>query len=210
MLFILIGKYRFFESNAPVDTERWIRDRDTAVGLRCIIVVALVLEYGDVGEYGETMGETARNEELQMVVLGKLYGDVLSVGRRTFAYVDGNIQHSAFDAADQFRLGERRQLKMKSAHYTFRGARLVVLHEIDGTDLFVELLLRIALEEVSARIGEDARLDDDYAVYIGLDYIHGLVDIGRIGTVEFFNDFQQVLPVLVLEHRAGELGHFIP
>ena len=69
MLFILIGKYRFFESNAPVDTERWIRDRDTAVGLRRIIVVALVLEYGNVGEYGKAMGETARNEELAVIIL---------------------------------------------------------------------------------------------------------------------------------------------
>ena len=72
---------------------------------------------------------------------------MLSIGRRTFADVDGDVKNLPSDTTHEFCLCMRRTLKMEATHYTFRGARLVVLHEIDGTYLGVKYTFIVAFEK---------------------------------------------------------------
>lgn len=81
-----------------------------------IEVVALILEYGCVAEYGETMSEALRDEELAVVVLCQFNGYVLAVCRTALAYVYCYIEHRTAHAAHQLALCVWRTLEMKSAH----------------------------------------------------------------------------------------------
>ena len=83
----------------PVDAERCVKDRDAAVGLRSVVVVTFILEDGDVGEHGETVGETAGHEKLTVIVFRQLDRHVAAIGRGAFADVNGHVKHTAFDAA---------------------------------------------------------------------------------------------------------------
>ena len=98
--------------DAPVDAEGVIEDADASVGLGVVELVTLVLEYGGLAEYGKTVGEALRDEELAMVVFGEFYSYVLTVGWGAFADVNGYIQDSAFDTANEFALGEGWALEM--------------------------------------------------------------------------------------------------
>ena len=64
------------------------------------------------------MRKTTRNEELAMVVLSQLYGDMLAVCRTTLADIDSDVKHSTFDTPDQLTLAERRTLEMQTTHHT--------------------------------------------------------------------------------------------
>ena len=98
--------------DAPVDAEGVVEDADASVGLGVVELVTLVLEDGGLAQYSETVGEALRDEELAMVVFGEFYGDVLTVGWGTFADVNGYIQDSAFDTANEFALGKGWALEM--------------------------------------------------------------------------------------------------
>ncbi len=54
----------------PVDSEGGILDGDATVGFGVVVVVAFVLEYGDVTEDCESVGKASRDEELTVVVFG--------------------------------------------------------------------------------------------------------------------------------------------
>lgn len=45
MLCILLRKISMSRRNAPIDTKRFIQDRDTPISLRVIEVITLILEY---------------------------------------------------------------------------------------------------------------------------------------------------------------------
>ena len=45
MFRILLGKISVFRRNAPIDTKRFIQNRDTPISLRVIEVITLILEY---------------------------------------------------------------------------------------------------------------------------------------------------------------------
>ena len=51
----------------PVDAERRVGNGYASVGLGSIVVVAFVLEHGRGAEHRETVGESARNEELTVI-----------------------------------------------------------------------------------------------------------------------------------------------
>ena len=87
------------------------------------------------------MGKATWNEELSVVVLCQLDGDMLSIGWRAFTNVDSYVEHSATHAAHEFALRIGRTLKMKTAHHTIGRHRFVVLTEIDMTNFLVKLTL---------------------------------------------------------------------
>ena len=99
--------------HAPVDVEAFVEQRDAGVRCGCVEIVALVFEHGDVAEHGETVGESARNEELA-VVFGREFDGHMCVGRA---------------------------LIVETAHDNARGARFVVLDKTDGTNFFVKFAL---------------------------------------------------------------------
>ena len=182
MLHVLGGEEGFGRVELPVDAEGFVGDRDAAVSLGSVVVVALVLEHGHVAQDGEAVGEPARHEELAVVILREFDGDVLSVGRGALADVNGHVEDTAADAAHELGLGVGGSLEMESAHHAAARHRLVVLHEVDlPSDCLVEGLLVVALEEVAARILEDAGLYYEDAIKGGFYHLHGSMFLGIAG-----------------------------
>lgn len=83
---------------APVYVERSVLDVDAGIRFRVIEVVAFILENRSLAEHSKAVSETARHEELSMVLLCEFYGNMLSEGRTPPAYVHGDIEHSSLDA----------------------------------------------------------------------------------------------------------------
>ena len=142
MLGVFFAEDGFLCGDLPVDAEAFVCDGDASVCLGVIELIALILEDGSLAQYRKTVGKTFRYEELPVVVFGKFDGNVLSVGRRTFAQVDGNVENGTFYAANKFALCVGWALEMQSSHHTIGGHAFVVLHEFDGTDFFFEFSLR--------------------------------------------------------------------
>ena len=65
MLQVLLAKYRLLYRYAPVYAKAFILDIDAAICLGMIELVALVLEYGSLGENGKAVSEATRDEELE-------------------------------------------------------------------------------------------------------------------------------------------------
>ena len=172
MLGVFFAQDGLLRRDSPVDAEALVCYGDAVVGLRMVELIAFVLEDGCLAQYGETVGEAFRNEELAVIVFREFYGDVLSVGGRAFADIDGYVEDGSPDASNELALREGRALEMQSAHHAIGGHALVVLHEVDGADFLLELSLREGFEEIPACIPEDARLYDERALYCGLDYFH--------------------------------------
>lgn len=174
VLGILVGEIGMSGRNAPVNAERVIQNRDTSVRLRMVEIVALVLENRRLGKDGEAVGETPRNEGLQVIVFRKFHGHMPAVGRRAFADVESDVKHPAPDTAHKLALGKWRTLEMQPPHHTIRRHGLVVLAEINMAHFLVEFTLGKTLEKIASRIPEKTRLDDQHTLYLSLDYIHGL------------------------------------
>ena len=161
MLRVLLAQDGLLCGDAPVDAEAEVCDGDAAVGFGVVELIALVLEDGCLAQHGETMCEALRDEELPMVVFCEFDGDVLSVGGRPFAYIDGYVEDGSPDASNQFALREGRALEVQSAHDAVRRHAFVVLHELDGAYFLFELPLREGFEEVPAGILEYLGLYDE-------------------------------------------------
>ena len=172
---VLLAQDGLLRGDAPVDAEAVVCYRDACVGLRVVELIAFVLEDGCLAQHGETVGEAFRDEELAVVLFRKLHGDVLPVGGRAAADVDGHVEDGSPDAPHELALREGRPLEVQAAHDAVLRHALVVLHEADGADLLVELPLREGFEEIPAGIPEDARLYDEYALDGSLDYFHVLL-----------------------------------
>lgn len=154
------------------------------------------------------MGKASRDEDLTMVVFRKLHSDMFSISRRAFPYVDSHVKDPSFDAADQLALGVRRSLEMKTAHHAIGRHRFVILHEVDPADLFFKFSLGERFEEISTGVVEDTGLDDYNPVYFR-PYDFHLVQISSACTFKFVDDLEDVLAILVLEHRLCKLGHLL-
>ncbi len=175
VLCVFFGEEGFGWIYLPVDGEGFVLDGDAAVGFGVIVVIAFVLEYGDVTEDGEAVGKASRNEELAMVVFGQFYCYVLAVGRRAFADVDGYVEDCAFDATDELGLGIWWTLEVEAAHDAVGGAGFVVLDEVYFGYLLVEDLLVVAFEEVAAGVFEDFGFYYKNTIYFCWDYLHMLM-----------------------------------
>ena len=141
-----------------------------------IEVITLVLEDGGLGEDGEAVGKTLRNEELTMIVLCQLYCHMLAIRWRSLTNIYCYIKYSTFYAAYQLALGIRRTLEVQASHYAIATHTLIILAEVNampqdwGYFLF-KLSLAEALEEVATSITEEAWLYNEYAFNICFDYI---------------------------------------
>ena len=126
------------------------------------------------------MGKAFWDEELAMIVFCQLYSYMLAIGWRAFTNIYSYIKHSTFYAAYQLALGIWWALEVQSSHHAIATHRLVVLAEVntvsqDWGNLFFKLSLAETLEEVATRVAEEAWLYNEYAIYIGFDYIHRFI-----------------------------------
>ena len=144
----------------------------TAIGLGGIEVIALVLEHGGFAEDGKAMGEASWYEELAMVIFGQFYSNVLAIGGRTLADIDGYIEHGSFDATNQFALGKGWGLEVQAAHDAIAGHGFVVLYKVDFSHFFFEFPLGETFEEVASGVFEHFGFDDNEARYFGLNDVH--------------------------------------
>ena len=140
-MLILIREYHLFLGQAPVDSQRWIVPSYGTFSLRCIKVVAFILENHLLAQHTEAMRKATWNEELTMIILRQFHGYVLAKGGRAFTDVHGHVEHSTLDDAHQFALGKRRFLKMQAAEHAVRRLALVVLHKMNGAHFFIKLSL---------------------------------------------------------------------
>ena len=170
---VLLRQYGPIGRDPPVDSQTFIENAYPSIRFRVVELVAFVLKDRGLGQDGEAVGKAARDEELPVVFLRELDGDVLPVGRAAFAYVHCDVEHCAAHTPHQLTLGEGRALEVQAAHHAVAGHRFVVLDEADavaedGSELFVELALREGFKKVAARVVENAGLKDQHAVEGGL------------------------------------------
>ena len=157
----------------PVDAERRVGNGDAAVGLGSIVVVTFVLEHGRGAEHRETVGETARNEELTVILGRQLHSHMAAISGRTLADVYGNVEHTTHHAAHKLCLSEGGTLEMQSAHHPAGRHGFVVLNKIYvAADGLAERAVVIAFKKIAALVVENAWLKDEHAVNIGFDYFH--------------------------------------
>ena len=175
MFRILFRKISVFRRNALIDTKRFIQDRDTTISLWVIEVITFILEYRSLRQDNETIRKALRYKELAMIIFRQFYSHMLTICRRTLADIHGNILHSTLHTSHQLALGKRRSLKMQTTHHTIRTHTLVVLAELHlVANQWLYLLFKLsfaeALEEIATSISKQARLNDEYAIYICLYY----------------------------------------
>jgi len=161
MLRVFFAQDCLFRGDSPVDAEALVCYGDTVVCFRMVELIALILEDGSLAQYGETVSEAFRNEELTMIFFCEFDGDVLSVGGRPFSDIDGHIQDGSSHTPDKLALCIRWALEVQSAHHPIGGHAFVILHKVDGADFLLELSLRERFEEVPASIPEDAWFYDE-------------------------------------------------
>ena len=92
MLQVFLAEYRFFDRYAPVNAKRLVLDIDAAISFRVIDFITLVLEDGGLGDDGETVSKTTRNEELTMIVFCQFHCHMLPKCRGAFADVNGYVE----------------------------------------------------------------------------------------------------------------------
>ena len=68
---------------------------------------------------------------------------------------------------------------MQTSHHAIAAHKLVVLAEVntvsqDWGNLLIKFSLAEALEEVATSVAEEAWLNNEHAIYFGLNYIHFL------------------------------------
>lgn len=85
--------------------------------------------------------------------------------------------HSTLHASHQLALCKRRPLEMQATHYTIRTHTLIVLAELHLVTyqwlyFLFKLSLAKAFKEITTSISKQARLKDEYAIYICLYYAH--------------------------------------
>lgn len=169
---VLLRQYSLVGGDAPVDAEVGVVPGDGSLGLRGVEAVALVLEDHLVAQHAEPVGESPRDEELTVVVLGEFHCHVPSEGRRASPDVNRHVQHGALYHAYQFCLREGRLLEMQAAYHSVARLALVVLDEVHVRNFLIKFTFGERLEEVPPVVPEDARLDDHRAVYRCPDYFH--------------------------------------
>lgn len=158
--------------DAPVDAQLFVHELDASIGLGVVVVVALVLENGNIAEHGKAMSKTAGDEDLTMVVARELDGDMLTKGGGTTADVDNDIKNSTLNTTHELALRVGHTLIVEATDDTIGGHALVVLNELYGAYQLVELALREGLEEIATRVLKDARLYDNNALEGGRDDVH--------------------------------------
>lgn len=85
--------------------------------------------------------------------------------------------HSTLHASHQLALCKRRSQEMQATHHTITAHALIVLaklHLVAHQWLYflLKLTLAEALDEIATNISKQARLKDEYAIYICLYYVH--------------------------------------
>ena len=177
MLGVFIAQKRALHRDAPVYAQRFIQDAYAAIGLGMVELITLVLEHGNLTQYGKSVGKAFGYEELAFVLFTQFYCYVLTVGGASFADIYGYVQHGSLNATQQFALGEWGALEMEASHYTVGGHAFVVLDKPDFVFyqrryLGVKVSLGKTFKEVATGIVKHLWLNYQGSLKWGFNYIH--------------------------------------
>ena len=81
VLCVLFRKKNFCFRDTPVDAEVWVIPCDGPFALRCVIIIAFILEHSIFREHGESVCKAFRNEKLTVIIFSEFNRDMFSVGR---------------------------------------------------------------------------------------------------------------------------------
>src|SRR4029077_12706469 len=121
---------------------------------RRVIVGYLIQHRHFVFQRDEAVRKAGGHEKLFAVVARELGGNVFSESRRAASYVDGDVENSPVQYADQLGLRGRRSLKMKAAQRALSARRrLIVLNEAAADAEVTQPSPMKGLAETAAPVG---------------------------------------------------------
>ena len=124
-----------------------------------IEIVAFIAEFGDIGTHKEAVRKAFGDEELLLVLFGKLDAEPFPIGSAPLPYIDCDVEHRAADDADEFCLREV-LLKVQPAQHPLGAHGLIVLHKGDVKTRFFHIARAVSFHKVTARIPVDGGRDD--------------------------------------------------
>ena len=159
------------------------------------------------------MSKTLRNKELTMIILSQFHCHMLTISRGAFANIYCYIEYSTLHTSHQLALCKRRPLEMQATHYTITAHTLIVLAELylvahQWLHLLFKLSFAETLEEIATSISKQARLNDEYAIYICLYYFHFLYTFYYFYSLIHF--FQKKRFTFDIIHHFASLGQTKP
>ena len=96
MILIFITKDEIAIKFGPIDGDIRVVIHNATFVLWVIDIVAFISKFGIVAKDEKAMGESARNHELLMILLGEAGANPLTVGGATVTEINGNIENFAF------------------------------------------------------------------------------------------------------------------
>src|SRR3569623_2010716 len=147
--------------DGPGDADVGVVPDEPHLGLGVIGVAALVRELHVGADDADAVGKAGRDEQLALVLRRKRHAYPLAEARRADPHVHRHVEHFAQRDADQLRLRVG-ILHVHPPQHATRRARQVVLHELAGDSPRAVPLARPGLEEISACVAEDVRLEQQH------------------------------------------------
>ena len=143
----------------PRNVERGIVPKKSTLGGRGVGGGAFVKENRCLAGNAEAVGKPGRNIEGARRVRRERLPVPTPEGGRVLAQIHRHIEDSAFEHKNEFSLGVRRFLKMKTAHGAPARSTDVVLDKSKRESHATKFDFGKAFKEVAARIAEDAGFD---------------------------------------------------
>ncbi|CEZ23973.1 Uncharacterised protein [Neisseria meningitidis] len=117
------------------------------------------------------MREAFGYPKLALVLRGQGCARPFAESRRTFAHIDGHVEHFADNYAYEFALCVF-GLVVQAAQYAFAGFGVVFLHEGAVADLGLEPFVAEGFHKKAARVAEDLGLKQFYVRNGGINDVH--------------------------------------
>ena len=173
---ILDGQHNFIGGNLPIDVKRRIIPSYSALTLRMVEIVALILEDSLLTENGKAVGKALRDEELPVIFPGELAGHILSKPGRAPADIHRHIQHAAGNHPHQLALGAGPFLEMQPPQHAVSAFALVVLDKLDvPSNGLVKVPLAPAFHKIAPLISKHPGLENEKVWNGRFNYLYHMV-----------------------------------
>ena len=152
----------------PLDADVGVVPGDARLGRRVVEAREQVGDVGRLAEDGEAVAEADRHVELAVALVVEDVALPLPEGRRAPAQVDGDVEDLAPGAADQLRLAGL-GLEVDPPQRRPRGARVVVLDELDVDPQLGPGVAAVGLDHEAALVAVDLGLEQHDPLELGRD-----------------------------------------
>jgi hypothetical protein len=173
MILILFRKDYLNIQIRPLYLKFRIVELKASFRLLAIEIVAFVRKERVVFQNDKAVRKTARNEQLTAVFSRKNYAYMFSVGKRTLADINGDIQYSSAYDSDKFSLRVGKSLPMKTSDDALGRKTFIILNELAGNTSVEISLFIVRLAKVASVITEKITFDYFHSLYLRIDNFHG-------------------------------------